>query len=726
MLFRKILGICEQKENIFRITCQSNVDMLKLNEHLCLFAVRSSVIKPSKKGTIPLKNKSNTAEKRLRMPGLDRSFFLRLYDVILLLLADFLILGIMPSGEYKLPAGVLTAHVLLSAFCVFLSRSVLTVYRQVWRYGGAAAYIRLIGADMLAGLCYYILQRVLPIGAIEFIRAVSLISINLLFSMSIRLMYFYLYERSNRDGVRSHPVWKLAEIFSFRSITVIPSKVRTKDTGVKIKVAVVGAGRVGVMLAEELLNNPHSHYTPCFFIDIDRTKIGREILGLPVYSDSEETIRRIVEYPIQEIVFALPQITSERKKELYELYRQTGCKLKVYDYPLMQKAENGRRHMREFDIEELLFRKPIDISSDSTDDYYRDKVVLITGGGGSIGSELCRQISRMGPKSLIILDVYENGAYDIQQELRFLYGSELDLHVEIVSVCDRRGFEKVFETYHPHILLHAAAHKHVPLMEHNCCEAVKNNVFGTLNAVELAEKYGVGRFIMVSTDKAVNPTNVMGATKRMCEMIVQSHCHSTSTIFSATRFGNVLGSAGSVIPLFKKQISNGGPVTITDKRIVRYFMTIPEAAQLVLKSGMMAKKGELFVLDMGEQVRILELAENMIRLSGYEPYVDIQIVETGLRPGEKLYEELLLRTEELDKTDNSMIFVERDKPLSEEEIAVKLQILRDALATDDDMAVKAALRKVVPTFCLPEKVNGCICGKQEPAAAAESQTVAAE
>ncbi len=645
-------------------------------------------------------------ESTVNKAGGRRRIYLKLYDAALLLLVDFLILGIFPSRDYKLPIVTLAAHVLLSAVCVFSCRIFGNVYRQIWRYGGAAAYIRLIIADFMAGVSYYILQLILPMGRIEFIRVVSVISINLLLAMSIRLIYHYLYELSNRDNVRESAVWKLIEILSGYSITVEAKMSVKMDTGVKIKAAIVGAGRAGVMLAEELQNNPRSHYVPCFFIDSDKTKIGRVILGIPVYDDGVDTLRRIKEYPIQEIVFALPQIPPERKKALYELYSQTGCKLKVYDYPLMQNAENGKRHMRDFDIEELLFRKPIEMGSDSTDEYYRGKVVLITGGGGSIGSELCRQISRMKPKSLIILDIYENGAYDIQQELRFRYGNELDLHVEIVSVCDRKGFEKVFETYHPDILLHAAAHKHVPLMEHNCCEAVKNNVFGTLNAVELAEKYGVGRFIMVSTDKAVNPTNVMGATKRMCEMIVQSHCGGY-TIFSATRFGNVLGSAGSVIPLFKRQIAAGGPVTITDKRIVRYFMTIPEASQLVLKSGAMAKSGELFVLDMGEPVRILELAENMIRLSGYEPYTDIQIVETGLRPGEKLYEELLLRTEELDRTENSMIFIERDKPLSQEEITAKLKILRDAAATDDDQAVKAALRKVIPTFCLPEEVN---CG----------------
>lgn len=364
------------------------------------------------------------------------------------------------------------------------------------------------------------------------------------------------------------------------------------------------------------------------------------------------------------------------------------------------------RCFREIAAEELLFRPPVEFHEEKTDVYYRDKVVLITGGGGSIGSELCRQIAKMQPKRLILLDVYENGAYDIQQELRMAYGDRLELHVEIASICDRPGLERVFRTYRPEILIHAAAHKHVPLMEHNCCEAVKNNVFGTLNVVELCEKYQAGRFLMVSTDKAVNPTNVMGATKRMCEMIIRSRGRTEiGTVYSATRFGNVLGSAGSVVPLFRKQIQNGGPVTVTDKRITRYFMTIQEASQLVLQSGAMAENGELFVLDMGEPVRILELAETMIRLSGYRPYEDIDIVETGLRPGEKLYEELLIRPEELERTENSKIFIERDDPLSGEEILEKLALLKDAVSTENNETVKQALRRAVPTFCSPADVN---------------------
>ena len=654
--------------------------------------------------------KTTTGKYRIK----HRRTSLVIYDILLLFLTNILILILYPNPHERLGTLAMLSHLLLSAGCIFLFRYLLAVYRQVWRYGGTGAYIRIIMADAAAGISYYILHVILPVQRIEFFRAFALVATNLLLSMSVRLVYSFLYEYARRRPHLHGPFWRVIDFLSgLRLSGDGPSSVPVKAE-TKIKVAIVGAGRVGVMLADELLNNPHASYTPCCFIDIDRTKIGREIYGIPVLSEEEATDEKLASFPVQEIVFALPQVSIERKKELYRIYKQTGCKLKVYDFPLMQTAGNSKRHMREFDIEELLFRQPVEFHNDSTNAYYTNKVILITGGGGSIGSELCRQIARMSPKCLIILDVYENGAYEIQQELRIRYGNSLNLHVEILTVCDRRELEKVFATYHPQIVLHAAAHKHVPLMEHNCCEAVKNNVFGTLNVVELAEKYNAERFMMVSTDKAVNPTNVMGATKRMCEMIVQSHSRSGSqTVFTATRFGNVLGSAGSVIPLFKKQIMNGGPVTLTDKRIIRYFMTIPEASQLVLQSGSMAKNGELFVLDMGKPVRILELAENMIRLSGYEPYKDIDIIETGLRPGEKLYEELLIRSEELDKTENSMIFIERDTPLPLAHIRDKLDILRGALETGDDETVREALMEVVPTFRRPEDVNRIAGNAQE-------------
>ena len=462
-------------------------------------------------------------------------------------------------------------------------------------------------------------------------------------------------------------------------------------------------------LAEELLNNESSSYVPRCFIDTSEAKVGREIHGIPVWSEDEATLARLGELKVQEIVFAIPSMAADKRKALYEYYKNAGYKLKVYDYPTTY-SPGGKRHMREFDIEELLFRKQLVMSDERTNAYYKDKVVLITGGGGSIGSELCRQLAKMHPKKIIILDIYENGAYDVQQELKIVYGEKLNLQIEICSITHKKALEKVFERHQPQIVINAAAHKHVPLMEHNCVEAIYNNVFGTKNLVELCEQYGAERFMMVSTDKAVNPTNVMGATKRMCEMIVQSASTHGHVKYSATRFGNVLGSAGSVIPLFKRQIANGGPVTITDKRIIRYFMTIPEASQLVLQSGALANNGELFVLDMGQPVKILDLAENMIRLSGVQ---GIEIIETGLRPGEKLYEELLVKTEELDKTDNSMIFVERDTPLSAEEIQQKLDMLKEACDTGDDQVAKETLRKVVPTFKTPEEVNKKVVSLEE-------------
>ena len=391
----------------------------------------------------------------------------------------------------------------------------------------------------------------------------------------------------------------------------------------------------------------------------------------------------------------------ENRKELYDYYKKFGCKIKVYDQPSFHEAEKKTR-LREFEIEDLLFRKPIKMVDEKTSAYFADKVVLITGGGGSIGSELCRQLAKMKPKQIVILDIYENGAYDVQQELKFKYNGSIDLQVEIASITNKKAMEKVFDTYNPQIVINAAAHKHVPLMEHNCVEAVENNVFGTKIVLELCEEYNTERFMMVSTDKAVNPTNVMGATKRMCEMIVQAYSTRGTLKCSSTRFGNVLGSAGSVIPLFKRQIAVGGPITLTDKRIIRYFMTIPEASQLVLQSGAMADNGELFVLDMGQPIKIYDLAKNMINLSGAK---DIEIIETGLRPGEKLYEELLVGTRKLDTTENELIFIEREKPITFDELESKLDILKKACDTEDDNIVREALRKAVPTFKRPEDVN---------------------
>lgn len=616
-----------------------------------------------------------------------------LYDMIIYLVVAALLL-VLYGGNDKLSTPTIVQQMILSVLCIFAARLIGNIYGQVWRYGGIQCYIRLLFTDAIAFWVYVLLELTLPVNKITFARMLALFCMNVLGALALRMMYRYAYKCGNQETLHGRFLAKL--------LYMVSGVQAASDKEVqKIKIAIIGAGRVGVSFAEELLNNEEAAYIPRCFIDINKEKVGREIQGIPVYSEDEATLKRLAEYEVQEIVFAIPSMDADKKKTLYEYYKKAGYKLKVYDYPTVYSA-GGKRHLREFDIEELLFRKPLVVLDEKTNEYYRGKVILITGGGGSIGSELCRQIAKMSPRKLIILDIYENGAFDVQQELKIAYKGKLDLQVEIASITNRRAMERVFEQYHPQIVINAAAHKHVPLMEHNCIEAIENNVFGTRVIVEMCEKHNAERFMMVSTDKAVNPTNVMGATKRMCEMIVLSASTHGKVKYSSTRFGNVLGSAGSVIPLFKRQIANGGPITLTDKRIIRYFMTIPEASQLVLQSGAMAQNGELFVLDMGKPIKILDLAENMIRLSGVH---GIDIIETGLRPGEKLYEELLVKTEELDQTPNSMIFIERDTPLCEHDIDVKLEELKAACETEDDDVAREALRKAVPTFRRPEEIN---------------------
>ncbi len=617
------------------------------------------------------------------------------YDVIILLVIQ-LVLFSFDSGMDRLTLTGLAFQSAISLACIFTSRFFIGIYKQIWRYGGIQCYIRLLIADFIAFIFNFAAEVILPIEHVSFVRISAIASVNLLAALAIRMLYRYAYKCGDVTSARGKMLRGLLRVFAGSDVKCV-----AHDDSKKIKIAIIGAGRVGVSLAEELLGNPMAPYIPHCFIDIDEKMAGRSIHDISVIKEDEHTVSILKKYKVQEIVFAVSNISESEKKELYNRYLKLGYKIKVYDYPFLKSA-GGKRQLREFNIEELLFRKPIEMSDEKTVAYYRDKTILVTGGGGSIGSELCRQLAKTSPRQIIILDICENGAYEIQQDLKITYGNKLDVKVEILSITNKKALTKIFRTYRPQIVINAAAHKHVPLMEHNCVEAVENNVFGTQNLVELCEEFGTDRFMMVSTDKAVNPTNVMGATKRMCEMIVQSASTYGRVKYSATRFGNVLGSAGSVIPLFKKQIANGGPITLTDKRIIRYFMTIPEASQLVLQSGAMAQNGELFVLDMGQPVRIYDLAQNMIQLSGVS---NIDIIETGLRPGEKLYEELLTKSEELDKTENSLIFIERDFPLSKEAISEKLKILSDACSTEDDDIVRDALKRVVDTFKSPEEVN---------------------
>ncbi len=632
-------------------------------------------------------------KRRLELMGIDTAIFL-MVCFMMRVLATLDISSLSVNGGFTL------GKALILYLCIMAARLCFRVYTTVWRYANVSIYLRLMTADVVSGCGFFLIGRVSPAASLGAAYTLVTVLLVMLGTLASRFMYQYLYARAGTASDRK----ALQEL-----LQGAPGHMH------QINIAIVGAGNMGAMLAGELHRNPRSHYNPYCFIDTDPAKIGSDINGIPVYAEDEWVVDTIKAMPVQGVVIALPDAAPEEKSRLYDLYRQTGCPVMLFDYPLGDKPGErnvgyGKRELRKFSINDLLFRDELSIVSTQAKDYYRDKSVLVTGGGGSIGSELCRQIAALSPRRLVILDIYENNAYDIQQELTHKYGKDLTLETVIASVRDEKRMEEIFAELRPDIVFHAAAHKHVPLMEHSACEAIKNNVFGTCNTANLAEKYGVKKFVLISTDKAVNPTNVMGASKRLCEMVIQCRTDS-ATAFAAVRFGNVLGSSGSVIPLFKRQITAGGPVTITDKRIIRYFMTIPEAVGLVMEAGAMAKNGELFVLDMGKPVRILELAENMIRLSGLRPYEDVDIVEVGLRPGEKLYEELLMRSEELDRTENKMIFIERDRGYSRAEVDAKLEILAHAVSDAPSgeggrhEKVIEAIRATVPTYRDPEEVN---------------------
>lgn len=472
------------------------------------------------------------------------------------------------------------------------------------------------------------------------------------------------------------------------------------------RIMLIGAGESGRMLSRELRSSPQVKGRLCCVIDDNPQLHGKYLDGVRIVGGRDQIEDAAKRYDITQILFAIPTIQQEEKAAILNICKMTGCRLRVLPglYQLLN-GEVSLSAVKDVQVEDLLGRSPVQLNKAVVSDFLEDKVVMVTGGGGSIGSELCRQIATCHPRRLIVLDIYENNAYDIQQELKRQYGTRLDLRVEICSIRDKKRVYQIFEQYRPDVVFHAAAHKHVPLMEDCPDEAIKNNIFGTYHVVRAAEKYGVKKFVMISTDKAVNPTNLMGATKRFCEMILQSR-RGSSTEFCAVRFGNVLGSNGSVIPLFKRQIANGGPVTITDKRIIRYFMTIPEAAMLVLEAGAMAKQSQIFVLDMGQPVKILTLAENLIRLSGLEPYKDIEIKEIGLRPGEKLYEELLMQSEHLLTTANDKIFVEEQQVIPQRDIMcglISLDNFVSAQRPKDELI--ALMRYLVPTFRDPDEVN---------------------
>ena len=469
------------------------------------------------------------------------------------------------------------------------------------------------------------------------------------------------------------------------------------------RVLIVGAGEAGNMIVRELFKRPELKKMPVGVVDDDKNKQGKCVYDVPVLGTIDDVEQIVKNHCIDEIIICIANINPQRKREIINICKKTDAKIKTI--PGIYEIIDGKVNITKFrdvQIEDLLGREPIKMNLDDMNGIIKDKIIMVTGGGGSIGSELCRQIVKYEPKQLVLIDIYENNAYDIQQEIKRHF-PEIDLKVLIASVRDEHKMDKIFEQYRPEIVFHAAAHKHVPLMEDSPCEAIKNNVFGTQNVVNLSDKYNVKKFVLISTDKAVNPTNIMGATKRCCEMIVQTKNKTSKTEFVAVRFGNVLGSNGSVVPLFKKQIEEGGPVTVTHEEVTRFFMTIPEAVSLVLQASAMAKGGEIFVLDMGEPVKIIDLARNLIKLSGFEPNVDIKIEVTGLRPGEKLYEEVLMDEEGLQKTSNNQIRIGRPIDIDEAEFKKELNILKRVADNDQDEKVDLIMKSIVPTYVRREE-----------------------
>ncbi|MEG1645926.1 MAG: nucleoside-diphosphate sugar epimerase/dehydratase [Clostridia bacterium] len=601
-----------------------------------------------------------------------REIFIMLFDLFLLALV--LLVSVLTVEFTEINTQIIWNTFKAMAVLVaigFVSFYVFGVFKCIWRYANVKDYVFFIVALSLV----YLIFSLLDTFALHWInrKAVYLLSFTLTVAsmVSVRFAYAYIYGR----------------------LKYIKGSKEQKRT------LIVGAGFTTKTILEELSRNNRLYNIICL-VDDDSEKIGRTVNGVRVVGNTNEIAKYCKKFEIDTIIFAIPSISENARKTILNNCMQTGCDVKVLPYVSeMINSVNLIGQAREIKIEDLLGRASIKFEDNGVSKYIKDKVVFITGGGGSIGSELCRQIAKYAPKHIIVIDVYENSAYNIQQELLRNHKGNFQIDVEIVSVTDYNKMNELFLQYQPNIVFHAAAHKHVPLMETNPEEAVKNNVFGTYNVVSLSSIHKVDKFIMISTDKAVNPTNVMGATKRCCEMIIQYFSQNTKgTEFAAVRFGNVLGSNGSVIPLFKDQIMNGGPVCVTHKDIIRYFMTIPEAVSLVLQAGTFAHGGEIFVLDMGEPVKILTLAENLIRMMGYTPYEDINIEFTGLRPGEKLFEELLMNEEGLETTSNNKIFIGKQINIDNDKFVKQLAELKEIAQTNNKNLVIEKMKEIVPTF----------------------------
>jgi FlaA1/EpsC-like NDP-sugar epimerase len=623
---------------------------------------------------------------------------MKAYKIYILLLIDIFLINLsyITALSFKfnglIPALDLNLY-LKSAFVITIiyisSLYFFRLYKSLWNYAGIDEFLFSVGG-CISG---------------NFLAALYFVSFDISLSVPVNIL----------AGVFCI-IYVVGFRMSFRICRRLAIYLSTIDKRSYKRVLVIGAGSGGTLIINEMKRCPKMKYQPVALVDDNRGKIGTTISGVKVLGNRDKIKDIVQQKAVEEIIIAIPSLTGEGKKELFDICKRTGCKVKTI--PGLMELIEGRvtlQQIRDVDVEDLLGRDPVVLDPEGIAEYIENQVVLVTGGGGSIGSELCRQIAKFKPAKLLILDIYENNAYELQNELKYSY-PKLDHRVIIASVRDKRRMESIFSEYRPEVVFHAAAHKHVPLMEDNPTEAVSNNVFGTLTAVECADKYGTKRFVLISTDKAVNPTNIMGASKRVCEMIIQAMDKISKTKYVAVRFGNVLGSNGSVIPLFKRQIADGGPITVTNKYITRYFMTIPEAAQLVLQAGAFAAGGEIFVLDMGKPVKIYDLACDLIRLSGFEPHRDIKIDITGLRPGEKLYEELLMAEEGLSKTKHEKIFIGRPTYANMEELRNSFHELSAILENGTKEELIEKIGKLVPTYRRVEVVDNSCVVKAEVAA----------
>lgn len=611
--------------------------------------------------------------KKDRIQLLVRRFFLFLTDTFLLNACVYLslimrfdvgIVSIEPQYISNYVENVLP-YTIMSLLIFWLFR----LYHSLWQYASIAEVYRIAEACIIVEVVHFLSNKIMG----------NMLPRSCYFNAAIYLIIAICASR-----------------FMYRMIRTVLNKYRNIKTS--NNVMIIGAGEATNVIMREIQNSSYlANSNIACIIDDDRRKVGKYIRGVKVIGTRDKIKEAAKLYDIDEIIFAIPSASNEVKRDILNICKETDCTLKILPgvYQMVD-GEINVNSIRNVDVLDLLGRDPIEVDIESIMGYVKDKVIMVTGGGGSIGSELCRQLVSHKPKQLIIFDIYENNAYDIQQELKINY-PDANVVTLIGSIRNVSRLESVFAQYKPDIVYHAAAHKHVPLMEVSPDEAVKNNVVGTWNVARMADKYGVKKFVMISTDKAVNPTNVMGATKRICEMIVQTYNEISKTDFVAVRFGNVLGSNGSVIPLFKRQIEAGGPVTVTDPNIIRYFMTIPEAVSLVLQAGAYAKGGEIFILDMGEPVKIDDLAKNLIRLSGYTLGVNMEIKYTGLRPGEKLYEELLMKEEGLQETDNKLIHIGKPIEFDKENFFDNLEKLKEE-AYSETGNIRESLKKVVVTY----------------------------